>query len=534
MPAPGPGGSQSSLAGMVAWLKQLGRAKPPSQTGAAPAVRPGNIAQFDSTFQPGTLFSAGNPLVPTDRQNVRAWNYPTAWNINYTPRSYEAIGFEQLRSLAYGHDITRMCIETRKDQIAELQWVIKPLDTDDEPPATVEKRIATITKFLRKPDTRTPFATWIRELVEDVLVVDAPALEIRRNRGGDIIGLDYCDGATFKVLLDETGRRPTPPAPAYEQIIHGRPWALLEDGTRADDNEGKVGNDFTDGELIYLPRNPRGSKAYGFSPVEQIVTTINIGLRRQASQLLQFTAGNIPPGMLESPAGWSTQNIAEYQEWLDTAMSGNLAAKRKLFMGPPGAKYQPFIEAPIKDGFDEWLARVVCYAFSLPPTAFTPQVNRATAETAQETALAEGLAPLMGWVKRLMDLIVQDLMGDDDLEFAWIEKHEIDQAIQATMLIGYVKEGIYARNEARDILGMGPVDGGDDLMVDTATGPILLSDVAAISSLAANPPPLPAPVVSGSNSGSGGSPGGASPKGKKPNGGAAPAGNGKKPPAKKA
>jgi hypothetical protein len=43
----------------------------------------------------------------------------------------------------------------------------------------------------------------------------------------------------------------------------------------------------------------------------------------------------------------------------------------------------------------------VCYAFSLPSTAFTRQVNRATAETAQEAALAEGLAPLMGWVKRL-------------------------------------------------------------------------------------------------------------------------------------
>ena len=88
-------------------------------------------------------------------------------------------------------------------------------------------------------------------------------------------------------MLDETGRRPTPPAPAYEQIIHGRPWVLLQDGTRADANEGEVFNDFNDGELIYLPRNPRGNKAYGFSPVEQIVTTINIGLRRQTKEKLK-------------------------------------------------------------------------------------------------------------------------------------------------------------------------------------------------------------------------------------------------------
>jgi hypothetical protein len=34
----------------------------------------------------------------------------------------------------------------------------------------------------------------------------------------------------IKVLIDDTGRRPKPPAPAFEQIIHGRPWVLAEDG----------------------------------------------------------------------------------------------------------------------------------------------------------------------------------------------------------------------------------------------------------------------------------------------------------------
>ena len=31
----------------------------------------------------------------------------------------------------------------------------------------------------------------------------------------------------------------------------------------------------------------------------------------------------------------------------------------------------------------------------------------------------EGLAPLMGWVKRLADHVIQDRMGHADLEFAW-------------------------------------------------------------------------------------------------------------------
>ena len=63
-----------------------------------------------------------------------------------------------------------------------------------------------------------------------MLVTDAPAIEIRKNRGGGIVSLDYVDGSTFKVLIDNDGRRPLPPAPAYEQVIHGRPWVLAEEG----------------------------------------------------------------------------------------------------------------------------------------------------------------------------------------------------------------------------------------------------------------------------------------------------------------
>jgi hypothetical protein len=37
-----------------------------------------------------------------------------------TPRSFEAVGFTELRALADAHDITRLAIDTRKDQIAAL------------------------------------------------------------------------------------------------------------------------------------------------------------------------------------------------------------------------------------------------------------------------------------------------------------------------------------------------------------------------------------------------------------------------------
>ena len=210
-----------------------------------------------------------------------------------------------------------------------------------------------------------------------------------------------------------------------------------------------------------------------------MVLTVNIGLRRQVMQLQHFTDGNVPSGLMSAPDSWSTQQISQYQEWFDSVLAGNTGNRTRLFWGPSGAKYQAFKEAPYKDDFDEWLARIVCYAFSLPPTAFTQQVNRATAQTAQEAALEEGLAPLMGWVKRLVDSVIQKRMGHSDLEFAWSNLRPTDPKDQSAILTSYVRDGIFTVNEARDALSLDPVEGGDAPMFLTAQGPVMLRDTIA-------------------------------------------------------
>ena len=442
------GGSKTSLGASYTW-------------GYAGSQQ-GLETRFRDVYQPGQgIFSPGYPLAPLEPERVRVRDYPVGVNTIYTPRSYETISFEELRRLSEAHDITRLAIETRKDQLERLDWAIRMRGDKPGRPGSAA-RVAAIAEFWRRPDGERPFATWLRELMEDLLVLDAPALELRRNRGGALIGLDIVDGATIKILVDETGRRPRPPAPAYEQVIKGRPWKLL-----------------TSDELLYLPRNPRPHKAYGFGPVEQIVMTVNIALRRHVMQLQHFTEGNVPPGLLNAPDGWNVEQISQFQEWFDSVLAGNTGSRSRLIWGPSGARYQAFKEAPYKDEFDEWLARIVCYAFSLPPTPFIRQLNRATAETSQDAMQAEGLAPLMLWVKRLADHVIQDVMGHADLEFAWGELRSADPAEQAKMLDIYVRNGIYAVNEARNLLGLDPVPGGDQPMVYGSQGAIPLSGASS-------------------------------------------------------
>lgn len=505
MPAP-TGGTVTSLSSMVAYL----RSKQNLDQGYSGGASQRDVTRFAPVFAPrGGIFGPGYPIVPPSRQPIRSWDYPAAWNVTFTPRSFEPVGFGELRSMADKHTLTRLAIETRKDQMAALPWRFRAVGTDGvgqqvKPSKDQQGRIDALTQFFKCPDGTHRFETWLRGILDDLLVIDAPAVELRQTRSGKITALDQLDGGLIKPLLDETGRRPKPPAPAYQQIIHGRPWVLLEDGGRADTDEGSVYASFNDGQLIYMPRNPRIYKGYGFSPVEQIFTYMQIGIRREARQLAHFTEGNIPPGMIDAPEGSSVEQVKEWQDWFDSNYGGNDSARTRLVWGPSGAKYQPFVEPPFKDDFDIWLARIVSYAFNLPTQWATAQVNRATAQTAQETALEEGLFPLKSWVVGFINLITQQRMGQPDIEFCWEDKQDVDPAVEATILDTYVRSGTFTLNEARERLGKPPVKGGEVSMVYLPTGPVLISDIEDLSDSIAHPP-VPAPP--GAANGPDGAPG---------------------------
>ena len=384
------------------------------------------------------VFSPGAPLTPIAQAPVRAWDFPLAINSVVRPRAYEPFGFRELRAFA-NVELVRLAIETRKDQIERLDWSIKP--TTLRPGGGTDPRVRGVEAFWRKPDGVTPFATWLRLLLEDLLALDAPAIERRRDRVGRLIGLDVIPGDTIHPMVDETGRRPTGPGEvAFQQVIKGMAWSNL-----------------TTDDLIYAPRNPRPNHNYGLGPVEQVIVTINTLLRRQAAQLAYFTESNLPAGLLNGPEGWSPDQIREMQLWLDARLSGVTAEQAKLLWVPSGTRYQAFKDSPIKDDFDEWLARIVCYAFSLPPTPFIRQMNRGTAGEDQDRGLEEGLEPLKRWAKRLIDGVIQDDLGCPDMEFCWNDAPTVDPVAQSGIDDQCLRNGSATIDEVRARRGLAPL-----------------------------------------------------------------------------
>lgn len=423
---------------------------------------------------PDTWMSPAQPVQPAAQQIAgRQFDYPVGYNLAFTPRAGELTSFQQLRMLADNCDLVRLCIETRKDQLTRIAWDIQAIGGKKESDAAANALIAAF----RRPDGRNTWQSWLRMLVEEVMVTDAPTIYPRKLKNGNVFAFELVDGATIKVLADDQGRTPEAPSPAYQQVIKGMPAV-----------------DYSAEELVYAPRNPRVHKFYGYSPVEQILLTVNTALRRTASQLQYFTEGNIPASFASVPADWSPQQIEQFQAYWDSVVEGAQAYKRKVRFVPGGTKVTNLRDAPLKDDFDDWLARVVTYAFSLPPTQFTKQAVRTTSDTLQEASEEEGLAPIKAWVKDLMDRLIHHYLGDDQHEFVWVAEDSMDPQSQSAIFGGYLRAGVLTVNEVRERIGKDRVSNGDTLLIYTATGAVPLDQAIAAGAPAPTPNPEGAPV----------------------------------------
>lgn len=397
-------------------------------------------------------FGPLNPLAPTAPPDVasRRFDFPAGYNLTQRPRAYEPVGFAELRNFADACDLVRLVIETRKDQVERLRWTIKPRDPvlrrSSKRPAEMQARIDAVVRFLRKPDGYYSWKTWLRALLEDMFVIDAATLYCQRTRGGELISLQQLDGATIKRVIDDWGRTPMPYRgadgamiypPAYQQVLKGLP--AVNYSTR---------------DIIYRPRNTRVHKVYGFSPVQQILLTVQIALRRQMWMLDYYTEGSIPDALISAPAGWTVQQIREFQNYWDTEFSGDLAKRRRGKFVPGEVKITQTKEPEQKNAFDEWLARVVCYAFSVAPQWAVALMNRATAQQHSTDSQEEGLEPTKEWIKDFVDEVIADEFASDDLELAWIVEDDTDPTKQEAILEGRVKSGAITLNEFRDNIGL--------------------------------------------------------------------------------
>lgn len=396
-------------------------------------------------------FGPDQPQQPSAPEGTppRQFDYPTGYNLNIQPRNLEAVSFDQLRNLADSWDVLRLFIEKAKDSVASIPWEFRTKKEAGEKKAEYAKRnqkderLVELATFFEQPDGEHTWQEWIKMVLEEAFVIDALSIAPLGNLDGTLwtegtpVALDVIDGATIARKIDANGRTPLAPAIAYQQIIKGMPAV-----------------NFTRDQLVYKPRNVRAHKFFGFSPVEQIKMTINIGLRREMSTLQEYTEGNVPEAIAQVPKEWSADQISEFQEWFDAKLAGNMAMRRRITFVPEAGKIEFTKDRELKNTFDEWLLRVVAYSFGLSPQQFISMMNRATAETSVEQAAVEGLTPVLNYVKDVINFILRKYWDLTDVEFDWQTQSQAANPLdQAKIDDIYVRNGVLSIDEIRDELG---------------------------------------------------------------------------------
>lgn len=400
---------------------------------------------------PQTWMSPLQPLPPYQPTvEARQYDFAVGRNLFYQPRGNERYTFDELRAIARQSELVRLAIETRLDQVSAIKWQIKPRieeEGDDDP------RIKEIADFLAKPDKVRDWDQWLRLVLEELFVTDAVSLARRKTKGGGLFALEPVDGSTIFPLIDQNGRQPLPPDPAFQQVLKGQAKA-----------------DYTADELIYYVRKSQVNTPYGYSVVEQVIDTANTDIERLKYTLAYFTEGTAPDAYITAPDGMVVDKVMAYEKHLNSLLAGNAAGRRQMPVLVYGMEVKSLKQVELKNDFDEWLARKICFAFSLPPTAFVKQLNRSTAQSDQKRAQDEGMFPVLLYVKRLIDRVIREDFGADDLEFHWNDDEEKDPKTQADIDAELVKAGIMTINEVRDARGLDDVEGGDEPMLATGSG----------------------------------------------------------------
>lgn len=367
--------------------------------------------QVDSWFGPGEPMASQAP----EEVKNRRFDYPFSTNYNPKPRSEtneNAIDFRTLRRMADptlgGLDMLRLAIETCKDKMAGQKW--KVMGRDGKDGGDKAKRIADL---LQEPDGIRDFPAWQRMILEDHYVLDHPALFLKPTTKGYFLPTPIA-GDTVKPIIWIDGDVPFPPLPAYQRYL-----------------KGIAGPQYTLDQMIVRPYNPRPHRIYGMGPVEQCINIVNLSLRRMLNQTEYYTDGTIPDAILEAAPGMNPDQVLDFQNSWDIVMTGQTASRRHGRWVPNGTKYQATKEPDLTGAIDEWLARIICWCFSISPQALVKQQNRATAETAKESAQEEGIEPRKLWFKSLMDTIIRRCYDAGDLQFSWQDEEITDPLVKA-------------------------------------------------------------------------------------------------------
>jgi len=163
--------------------------------------------------------------------------------------------------------------------------------------------------------------------------------------------------------------------------------------------------------------------------------------------------------------------------------SGDPRFQRKIKFLPEGMQWHP-IRKPDDmkfDRFEKWLLLNTCSVMEVPPQSIGFQFDRGKGATEAEWEIGKerGLYPTANFLKEIFDRMVQEDLGQDELEFVWTNINPTNKKEEADVFAKLVGYGAVSVDEWRIGEGYEPIGMGH--YITTPTGPVFVKDLIEMS-----------------------------------------------------
>ena len=471
----------------------------------------------------GSMLGPAAPLLPSPidpvseisgRAEPRKFQYQVAYNLNLTQQE---VPWSVLRSLAEQCDIISRAITIRTSDISKMEWsftlspdaiqrIMTEQNVSHAKAAKIGRekfgeKIDELTSFWRNPYPQSDkgWNQWITESAWNILTFDGWAIYPKYNLGGKVIGFDLIDPSTIKILLDDRGDTPRPPAPAYQQILWGFPRGEFTASPDSDVNGEYytgVNSDasYKTDQLSYFIQNRRTYSVYGFSAVEQAIPAATLYLERQRWMIEDFQAGTMPMTFMKTDSTELNHlKLAEFERVFNDKLVGSSEERHKVKVLPKGFDpiVAPSMSERYKPEYDEFIIKRIASIFGVAPSQLGVIARaglgggKGAHDGEEQSAETVSSRPMENYIVECINSLCRRYL-DMDTNLTFNLNYDTSSENEETQAKAYqtaLSSGTLTLNDIRGEMGQPLYDmpEADEPFIMTAQGPVFLKGQLSVS-----------------------------------------------------
>tara|TARA_B100000029_G_scaffold510085_3_gene600783 strand:- start:4153 stop:5838 length:1686 start_codon:yes stop_codon:yes gene_type:complete len=383
----------------------------------------------------------------------------------------DSLTFAEMRTIYEKNTWVRACIDKIVTRLSLIPPKILPIeyaytDTSNKTQVTDDqlRHIEEVAELFTNPNsTRESFGSIRQKVDRDLLVYDAGAIEIVRDKRGRPKELYASNGSEFILNTDTTGTFKNHHKAYYEK--------------HENTSEGVW---YSIDELIYMIMNPRSGTPYGTSKIETLAKTV-VNAQRVENYNSELFGNDATPRLAVMFQNVSLERLEEYQKYWDSHLRGK--PHRPILIstgeGEGSVKIDKVGLAPNEMSFksySQWMLEQIMSVFNMQPLVLgmvTPNTGKLNSERQQAQFEKDALVPQLNsfayhinseliWSQPNPFVGHKGGFGFKDIYVDWGMERELDATEQWDIDKDMLNQGVVTINYVREKrLGLRPVSWGN-------------------------------------------------------------------------